>query len=83
MGGNQAKMHTGNMGGAGGPAGQSHMKNQMSRNPQMGAQHHQQQMGGQHQQQKMGGQHPQMQGGGNRPKPSGQQQQGKKKPNHP
>ena len=69
MGGNQAKMHTGNMGGAGGPAGQSHMKNQMSRNPQMGARNAQ-----------MGGKHPQMGGGGgNRPKQGGQQQQGKKK----
>jgi hypothetical protein len=74
MGGNQAKMHTGNMGGAGGPAGQSHMKNQMSRNPQMGGQHQQQK--------KMGG--PPQAGGGNRPKQGGQQQQqGKKKPNHP
>jgi hypothetical protein len=43
----------------------------MSRNPQMGARNAQ-----------MGGKHPQMGGGGgNRPKPSGQQQQGKKKPN--
>jgi hypothetical protein len=83
MGGNQAKMHTGNMGGAGGPAGQSHMKNQMSRNPQMGALHHQQQMGGGHQQQKMAAQHhPQMQGGGKGPPPKGQPQ-GKKKPDKP
>jgi hypothetical protein len=72
MGGNQAKMHTGNMGGAGGPAGQSHMKNQMSRNPQMGARNAQ-----------MGGKHPQMGGGGNRPKQGGQQQQGKKKQGKP
>jgi hypothetical protein len=72
MGGNQAKMHK--MGGPGGPAGQPHMKNQMSRNPQMGGRNAQ--MGG--------GKHPQMGGGGgNRPQPRGQQQPGKKKPNHP
>jgi hypothetical protein len=70
IGGNQAKMHTGQMGG---PGGQPHMTNQMSRNRQMGARNAQ--MGG--------GKHPQMQGGGNRPKPNGQQQQGKKKPNQP
>jgi hypothetical protein len=73
IGGNQAKMHTAKMGGAGGPPGQPHMRNQMSRNPQMGARNAQ--MGG-------GGKHPQMQGGGNRPQPKGgqQQQQRKKKP---
>jgi hypothetical protein len=75
IGGNQAKMHTAKMGGAGGPPGQPHMRNQMSRNPQMGARNAQ--MGG-------GGKHPQMQGGGNRPAPKKQQQQqGKKKPNQP
>jgi hypothetical protein len=47
------------------------MKNQMSRNPQMGARNAQ-----------MGGKHPQMQGGGNRPPPKGQPQ-GKKKPDKP
>ena len=37
MGGNQAKMHSGKMGGAGGHAGQPHTMNQMGgRNPQMG-----------------------------------------------
>src|SRR6266508_836355 len=79
MGGNQAKMHTGKMGGSGGHPGQPHTMNQMSRNAQMGARNAQ--MGGKHPQQKMSAQrHPQMQGGGNRPKPTGQQQQqGKKK----
>ena len=75
IGGNQAKMHTAKMGGVGGPPGQPHMMNQMSRNPQMGARNAQ--MGG-------GGKHPQMQGGGNRPPPSNQQkqqQERKKKPN--
>jgi len=73
IGGNQAKMHTAKMGGAGGPPGQPHMRNQMARNPQMGTRNAQ--MGG-------GGKHPQMQGGGNRPQPKGgqQQQQRKKKP---
>ena len=70
IGGNQTKMHTAKMGGAGGPPGQPHMRNQMSRNPQMGARNAQ--MGG-------GGKHPQMQGGGNRPQPKGQQQQQRKK----
>ena len=69
IGGNQAKMHTAKMGGAGGPPGQLHTMNQMSRNPQMSARNAQ--MGG-------GGKH-QMQGGGNRPAPNGQQQQQKKK----
>ena len=75
MGGNQAKMHTGKMGGAGVHAGQPRAMNQMSRNQQMVGKHPQ--MGGQQQQK--------MQGGGNRPKPSGQQQQQqdkKKKGNH-
>ena len=71
IGGNQAKMHTGKMGAAGGHPGQPHTMNQMSRNPQMGARNAQ-----------MGGKRPQT-GGGNRPAPKGQQQQGKKKPNHP
>jgi len=81
MGGNQAKMmHTGKMQGAGGPGGQPHMRNQMSRNPQMGAGNPQ--MGGKHPQMGGAGKGPQMQGGGgNRPQPKGQQQQGKKKPN--
>src|SRR5262249_12810766 len=70
MGGNQPKMHTGKMAGAGGPAHGPHGMNQMSRNPQMGARNAQ-----------MGGKHPQMGGGGNRP-PKGQQQ-GKKKPDKP
>ena len=70
MGGNQAKMHTGKMGGTGGHAGQPHTMNQMSRNPQMGARNAQ-----------MGGKHPQM-GAGNRPPPKGQPQ-GKKKPERP
>jgi hypothetical protein len=71
MGGNQAKMHTGKMGGTGGHPGQPHTMNQMSRNPQMGARNAQ-----------MGGKHPQMQGGGNRPPPPPKgQPQGKKKPN--
>jgi len=70
MGGNQAKMHTGKMGGAGGHPGQPHTMNQMSRNPQMGARNAQ-----------MGGKHPQMGGGGgNRPPPPKGQPQGKKKP---
>ena len=74
IGGNQAKMHSAKMGGAGGPPGQQHTMNQMSRNQQMKARNAQ--MGG-------GGKHPQMQGGGNRPQPKGgqQQQQRKKKPN--
>src|SRR5438034_482182 len=72
-GGNQAKMHTGKGAGAGGGAAHGpRAMNQMSRNPQMGARNAQ-----------MGGKHPQMGGGGNRPAPKGQQQQGKKKPNHP
>jgi hypothetical protein len=66
--GSQAKMHTGKMPGAGGPAGGPHAMNQKSRNPQMDARNAQ-----------MGGKHPQMGGGGNRPRPAGQQQQGKKK----
>jgi hypothetical protein len=85
MGGNQAKMHTGKMGGAGGHPGQPHtMNQQMSHHQQqMGGQHHQQQMAGQHPQRKMGAQqHPQKQGGGNRPPPKGQPQ-GKKKPDKP
>src|SRR6266478_1782415 len=70
-GGNQAKMHTGKGAGAGGGTGHGpHAMNQMSRNPQMGARNAQ-----------MGGKHPQM--GGNRPHPTGQQQQGKKKPGKP
>jgi hypothetical protein len=77
-GGNQAKMHTGKMGGAGGPGGQAHMRNQMSRNPQMGARNAQM-GGGKHPQQKMGGQRQFQAGGGNRPGPKGQQPQGKKK----
>jgi hypothetical protein len=80
MGGNQAKMHTPKMQGAGGPGGQPHMRNQMSRNPQMGAGNAQ--MGGKHPQMGGGGKPPKMGGGGgNRPQPKGQQQQGKKKPN--
>ena len=72
MGGNQAKMHTGQMGGPGGHRGQPHAMNQMSRNPQMGGKHPQ-----------MGGRPPQMGGGGaNRPHPNGQQQ-GKKKQGKP
>jgi hypothetical protein len=72
MGGNQAKMHTGQMGGPGGHPGQPHAMNQMSRNPQMGGKHPQ-----------MGGRPPQMGGGGaNRPHPNGQQQ-GKKKQGKP
>jgi hypothetical protein len=85
MGGNQAKMHTGKMGEAGGHPGQPHAMNQkMSRNAQMGGGNPQMktghpQMGARNAQ--MGGKHPQMGGGGgNRPKPAGQpQQQGKKK----
>src|SRR5262245_35917599 len=46
IGGNQAKMHTGKMGGAGGPPGQPHGMNQMARNPQMGQRNAQ--MGGKH-----------------------------------
>jgi hypothetical protein len=82
MGGNQAKMHTGNAAAA---RGQHAMNQQKPK--QMSGQHRQQQMGGgQYQQQKMAAQRrPQMQGGGNRPPPRGkqqqQQQQKKKKPN--
>jgi len=76
MGGNQAKMHTGQMGGPGGRPSQPHAMNQMSRNPQMGTRNPQ--MGGKHPQ--MGGKPPQMGGGGNRPHPNGGQPQGKKKP---
>jgi hypothetical protein len=85
MAGNQAKMHTDKMGGAGDNPGQPHAMNQQMQHhqQQMGGQYHKQQMGGQHQQQKMNAQrHPQMQGGGNRPPPKGQPQ-GKKKPEKP
>jgi hypothetical protein len=71
MGGNQAKMHSGQMAGPRSHPGQPHAMNQMSRNPQVGGKHPQ-----------MGGRPPQM-GSGNRPAPKGQQQQGKKKPNKP
>ena len=84
MGGNQAKMHTGN---AAAGRGQNAMNQQKMKQMGMGGrQYHQQQMigGGQYQQQKMAAQRrPQMQGGGNRPPPRDQQQQRerKKKPN--
>jgi len=69
MGGNQAKMHTGNTAAG---RGQNAMNQQKMK--QMG--------GGQYQQQKMAAQRrPQMQGGGNRPPPRDQQQERKKKPN--
>ena len=54
MGGNEAKMHTGKMAGAGGGAGQPHAMNQMSRNPQMGGKHPQ--MGGGNRPRPTGGQ---------------------------
>jgi len=80
MGGNQAKMHTGN---AAAGRGLNAMNQQKMK--QMGGQYRQQQMGGgQYQQQRMAAQRrPQMGGdGGNRPHPNGQQQQErKKKPN--
>jgi hypothetical protein len=72
-GGNQAKIHTGNMAEFGGAAHGPHAMNQMSRNPQMGARNAQ-----------MGGKHPQMGGGGgNRSHPAKGQQQGKKKQGQP
>jgi hypothetical protein len=84
MGGNPAKMHTGN---AAAGREQNAMNQQKMKQMGMGGQYHQQQMmsGGQRQQQKMAAQRrPQMQGGGNRPPPPDQQQQQqerKKKPN--
>ena len=81
IGGNQAKMHTGKMEGAGGPAhGQHAMNQQMARNAQMDGRNPQRKSG----HPPMGGQpYPKMQGGGNRPHPDGQQQQRKKKPDTP
>ncbi|PYL22265.1 MAG: hypothetical protein DMF44_11450, partial [Verrucomicrobia bacterium] len=81
IGGNPAKMHTGKIGGAGGPAhGEHTMNQQMARNAQMDGRNPQMKSG--HPQ--MGGQpYPKMQGGGNRPHRDGQQQQGKKKPDRP
>src|SRR5215471_3875706 len=85
IGGNQAKMHTGN---AAVGRGQNAMNQQKMKQMGMGGQYHQPQMmgGGQYQQQKMAAQRrAQMQGGENRPPPSNhhqqQQQERKKKPN--
>jgi len=80
MGGNQAKMHTGN---AAAGRGQNAMNQQKMKQMSVGQYRQQQISGGQYQQQKMAAQRrPQMQGGGNRPPPRDQQQQErKKKPN--